>query len=344
MNIKPPYKVPSMQEIKALQPNGYKVASTFSGAGGSCLGYRMAGYKVLYANEFIPEAQNTYVANHPESYLDRRDIREIQPSEMLDIMKLKVGELDLFDGSPPCASFSTAGNREKDWGKLKQYSDTKQRTDDLFYEYIRIMNGLQPKVFVAENVSGLVKGAAKGYFKEILLAMKKCGYNVGAKVLDASWLGVPQKRQRLIFIGVRQDLERQPVFPKPLPYYYTVRDAWQGLEDTGPSFEGYAIYEASKKTNKRGQSDKYFQLVKLLWNEPANTICSTWGLGVATVIHPQKPVYPSIEQLKRLSAFPDDFLLTGDFKKQWERIGRAVPPVLMSHIAKTIQTEILDTL
>ncbi|MCZ7641411.1 MAG: DNA cytosine methyltransferase [Verrucomicrobia bacterium] len=78
-------------------------------------------------------------------------------------------------GSPPCASFSTAGKREKHWGKAKPYSDTVQRTDDLFFEYIRLIEGLKPRVFVAENVSGLVKGVAKGYFLEILARLKACG-------------------------------------------------------------------------------------------------------------------------------------------------------------------------
>ena len=119
-----------MVEIAAVPANGFKAISTFSGCGGSSLGYKMAGYKVLWASEFIPAAQDTYRANHPDTILDTRDIRQVQAQEILDILKMQVGELDLFDGSPPCASFSTAGKREKGWGKVKQYSDTKQRVDD----------------------------------------------------------------------------------------------------------------------------------------------------------------------------------------------------------------------
>lgn len=121
---KPPYRVPSMQEISALPWNGFNVISTFSGTGGSCLGYRMAGFRVLWANEFIPAAQESYKANHPNSILDTRDIRLIQPGEILKTTGLKVGELDLFDGSPPCAAFSKAGKRDKGWGVVKKYSDT----------------------------------------------------------------------------------------------------------------------------------------------------------------------------------------------------------------------------
>src|SRR5262249_35052188 len=134
-------------------------------------------------------------------------------------------ELDLLDGSPPCASFSTAGKREKGWGQVKPYSDTRQRTDDLFFEYARLLRGLRPRVFVAENVSGLVRGTAKGYFLQILRELKACGSGVQARLLDAQWLGVPQVRRRVIFQGAREDLGREPAFPKPLPYRYAVADA-----------------------------------------------------------------------------------------------------------------------
>jgi len=222
---KPPYKIPSMAEIEALPKNGYDVVSTFSGCGGSCLGYRMAGFNVAWANEFIPAAQDTYVANHPSTILDKRDIRKIQPKEILDILGKNAGEIDLLDGSPPCAAFSTAGKRSDGWGTVKSYSDSKQRVDDLFFEYSRILEGLQPKTFIAENVSGLVKGVAKGYFKEILKRLQDCGYRVSARVLDAKWLGVPQSRQRLIFVGVRNDMGIEPSHPSPLPYFHTVADA-----------------------------------------------------------------------------------------------------------------------
>ncbi len=113
---KPPYRISSMQEISEIPWNGYNVISTFSGCGGSSLGYKLAGYKILWANEFIPIAADTYELNHKGTIVDRRDIRLIQPEEILETIGLKQGELDLMDGSPPCASFSTAGKREKAWG------------------------------------------------------------------------------------------------------------------------------------------------------------------------------------------------------------------------------------
>ncbi len=350
-----------------------------------------------------------------------------------------------------CASFSTAGKREKHWGKSKRYSDTVQRVDDLFFEYIRLLDGLRPKVFVAENVSGLVKGVAKGYFLEILAKLKACGYRVGCKVLDAQWLGVLQARQRTIFVGVREDLGKEPVFPKPLPYRYSLREAlpwivrgkygpaWkpatvpsptvsagraynaatshQGLElveavvhdtcgkfpsagdvtdrpcpaitvmgqgqfkvrlrgGTGAAFAEkgqdydldqpcptilgtkpnqfevdmtrFAIGKEWDKLKPGQASDKYFNLVRPHPDAPCPTICAAHGHpGVASVTHPTEKRKLTIAELKRISelkricAFPDDFILSGTYSQQWERLGRAVPPVMMKAVAETIRDEIL---
>lgn len=234
--MKPPYRVPSMAEINALPVNGLRVAELFAGGGGSSTGWRMAGFHVVYANEFVPAAADTYRANSaPDTIVDERDIRGVTGQDILTQIGCAVGDLDVLSGSPPCSSFSTAGKRSAKWGTVNVYSDTQQRTDDLFYEYARLIKDIQPRVFVAENVSGLVKGVSKGYFKAILAAMQGCGYRVSARLLNAAWLGVPQSRQRLIFVGVRNDMNRAPVHPKPLLYQYTVRDAlpWITRQDTG---------------------------------------------------------------------------------------------------------------
>ena len=242
MNLpKPKYRVPLMSEIVKIPWNGFNVVSTFSGCGGSSLGYKMAGFRVIWANEFISAAQETYRANHPKTILDTNDIRKVQPQDILNATGLNVGEIDLFDGSPPCASFSTAGIRGEGWGRVKKYSDTEQRTDDLFFEYARLIKGVQPKVFVAENVKGLTIGTAKemlgefqrDMFKDqsstILDTLFDCGYKVGFRVLNAADLEVPQNRNRVIFIGIRSDVAKEfgvePCWPKKLPYQYSVKDA-----------------------------------------------------------------------------------------------------------------------
>ena len=381
-SLKPPYHVPDMSEIAALPWNGYNVISTFSGCGGSCLGFKMAGYRILWANEFIPAAQETYRVNHVGTILDTRDIREVQPEEIIEAIGGQ--EIDVLEGSPPCAAFSTAGKREAGWGKVKKYSDTTQRVDDLFFEYARLLRGLQPKVFIAENVSGLVKGTAKGYFLEILAALKDCGYRVKAQVLDAQWLGVPQMRQRVIFQGVRDDLGLAPVYPKPLAYRYSVREAlpWIVAVRKGEEFGHYRYDNASAaiadtigtqsssgnnkdntahtveaecdisrfaigkewaKIGAGGQSDKYFQLTRPRLDGQSGTITAEAGNArLASVTHPTECRKFSIAELKRICAFPDDFILTGTYSQQWERLGRSVPPVMMFYIARAVQEGVLD--
>lgn len=357
--IKSAYRVPSMQEIGEIPWNGFNVVSTFSGGGGSCLGYRMAGFRVLWANEFVEEAQKTYRANHPDTILDTRDIRTVTADEILAVLGMSAGEIDLFDGSPPCCAFSTCGKREKGWGKERNYSDGKtQRIEDLFDEYIRLLKGLQPKTFVAENVSGMVKGASIGYFKEYLRKMKDCGYNVKAKLLNAKYLGVPQNRERLIFIGVRNDLGIDPAYPAPYPYVYTLNDSIRDVKNDPEEIKELTeeadrkawgkVLKRIPKNPKRyiAGSDvtngvSYFSLRRESMFEPCTTICQSNGQRSGNC-HPLEDRRFTIEEVKRIMSIPDDFILTGDYGQQWERLGRMVPPVMMMNVAKTIQKEVLD--
>jgi DNA (cytosine-5)-methyltransferase 1 len=400
---KPPYRIPLIAEIRKVKLNGLTVASTFSGCGGSCLGFRWAGFKHVYANEFIPAARETYLANFPGAkYLDDRDIRLAQVEDVLKASGMKPGELDVFEGSPPCSSFSSAGKGAKGWGEVKKYSDSKQRTDDLFHEYIRLLKGLQPRMFVAENVAGLVRGAAIGYFLEIMEAMKAAGYVVECRILDAQWLGVPQVRRRTIFVGVRRDLADAGMkftYPSPLPYCYSIADALPHaagvMDDTSGQFslgelpmdapantlttkqhlkirsrkfgggeveidsaepiptimahgvggvaahqvsiEKYAIGKEWKSLKPGESSDKYLNLIRPHKDKSCPTITQTGGtMGAASVTHPSEPRKFTIAELRRLSGFPDDFILTGSFQQQWERIGRAVPPPMMMAVAREV--------
>ncbi len=317
-----------MEDVFATPFNGLKVVSTFTGAGGSCLGFRSAGYQTIWANEFVRAARETYKANFSDVTMDGRDIRKIQPSEILDAIGMKPGDVDVLEGSPPCASFSLMGIRQEAWGQTKKYSDTEQRVDDLFFEFARILRGIQPRVFVSENVKGLNVGRAKGYYLEIKKALEDAGYSVGAKVLDAQWLGVPQHRERLIFIGVRKDLNRAPVFPRPLPYRYSIRDAL-------PTVQSFTIKDIFGDPAKRIPS----------WCT-APTV-DTVGMG-AKVYHKldvrdwesREPRRLTIEELRLLCGLPADFVLTGKFAQQWERCGRAVPPPMMKAVASTLASEV----
>jgi DNA (cytosine-5)-methyltransferase 1 len=327
--------------------------STFSGCGGSSLGYRIEGFRVLWASEFVEAARETYRANAPDyTVLDGRDIREVQPAEVLGAIGLDEGELDLLDGSPPCASFSMAGKRQKHWGEVKAYSDTKQRTDDLFPEFARLVRGIQPRVFVAENVSGLVRGTAKGYFIRILSELRDCGYRVRAKLLDAQWLGVPQARQRLIFVGVRNDLNLLPAFPEPLPYRYSISEAAPGIIDAPSvdpetqadiSIERFAIGREWIRLAPGEGSNRYLNLTRARLDRPSPTVTALGGnVGAAAVAHPSRPRKYNLGELRAICGFPPDFVLTGTFEQRWERLGRAVPPLMMRRIAAEIRDRVLD--
>jgi DNA (cytosine-5)-methyltransferase 1 len=351
--------VPTMTEVAKLRgTNGFNLISTFSGCGGACLGFEMAGYDVLWANEFVEAARDTYEANHPGVILNGEDIRSLSGQDILDAVNLEVGEADLLEGSPPCSSFSIAGRRHRLWGVEKTYSDTTQVADDLFFEYSRIVREIQPKVFVAENVAGLVRGRAIGYFNNILRDLRGNGYTVEAKLLDASYLGIPQARQRLIFVGVRNDLVKKfgvkPVFPKPEKGRGLLGDVIEAVpEDFSQSFKdeetGYEIglgdYAIGQEWDKMpiGGYSKFYSLKRPPLDRPAPTVTAMAGqVGAASIAHPYERRKFNLKELRALQSFPEDFILTGNYTQRVERIGRSVPPLMSKAIGEVIRTEILE--
>lgn len=172
------------------------------------------------------------------------DVRGIHPQAILDALGLKPGELDCWEGSPPCKSFSPSGLREDGWGKVLHYSDERhQRTDDLFMEYLRILSVLMPKSFIAENVAGLEMGnAGSQVLRPLLKAFSDLGYTVEAKLLNAQDYGVPQSRPRVFIQGIRKDIvdpdtgaPMYPSWPTQFPGRYTVADALEAAGESIPS-------------------------------------------------------------------------------------------------------------
>lgn len=324
----------------------YKVISTFSGIGGSSTGYKMAGFNVVGSVEFLDYQAKTYKANYPNTRLYQDDIRKLNPLQILKDLNIEVGELDILDGSPPCSSFSTSGKGSDGWGKSKSYGNRNQRTDDLFFEYIRFIKEIKPKVFVAENVKGLITGDAKGYFNIIIKGMSALGYKVKAKLLCAKYYGVPQSRQRVIFIGVRDDLNIEPSYPIALNKFVTLSKAFAGLENSEfdineANIEKYAVYQKLKTLNHGESHIKLFNLVKNNPNLPSFTLTATSGSSCASICHWDNRKH-TIPELKRICSFPDDYKLIGDFNTKSEGLGRAVPPLMMKAIAENIKLNILD--
>jgi DNA (cytosine-5)-methyltransferase 1 len=244
-------KFPYFYDMEFLRKQSSKelfnVVSMFAGGGGSSTGYRLAGGKVLAINEFVESARNTYSKNYPDTHIFPQDIRELTGQMILDQLGLKRGELDILDGSPPCASFSTINGKyqfaknKEERSKARHYSEgIEQRTDDLFFEFIRILDELQPKVFVAENVRGLAvepnlqllgsNDPNDNREDTIMYIFRSLGYKVKYKLINAEDYGVPQTRTRLIIIGVRKDIKGMPSFPKEFDTKVTLKDVLPDME------------------------------------------------------------------------------------------------------------------
>lgn len=323
------------------QGKEFTVISTFSGCGGSSLGYKMAGGRVLLAVEFDRHAISTYRENFPETPVYPKDIATLTVDDALKMTGLEPGELDIFDGSPPCQGFSTAGKRQLD-----------DPRNSLFKEYVRLLEGIKPKVMVMENVPGMVRGKMKLVFAEIMRVLKEAGYIVSARVLDAQYFGVPQRRKRMIFIGVREDLEIKPSHPLPKMKPITVGEAVVGLpEDASRSLNEEAYFywlqlKAGEQFSKVHPKGHWFNGTKIDPNKPAPTVAKTsmpTG-GGGGLYHWKYPRILNIDEVKRISSFPDDFILRGSFQEQWARIGNSVPPLFMKAIAEHIRDEILSPL
>lgn len=181
------------------------VFSCFACGGGSTMGYKLAGFNVIGCNEIDPKMIEAYRVNHNPKYSYLEPIQDFKNREDLPE---ELFNLDILDGSPPCSSFSMAGNREKDWGKDKKFREgqAEQVLDTLFFDFLDLGERLQPRVIIAENVKGMLLGAAQKYVDKILTRFNEIGYYVDFKLLDASKMGVPQRRERVFFYAIRKDL------------------------------------------------------------------------------------------------------------------------------------------
>lgn len=286
------------------------VISTFAGTGGSSLGYHLAGFRELLAIDFEDHAVECFKMNFPDVPIWKKSVVDVTGQEILDFCEIQKGDLDVFDGSPPCQGFSTAGKR--------QVNDSR---NDLFKHYVRLVDEIQPKVFVMENVSGMIKGKMKGKFIEIMNTLKSLNYNVKAKLLNAANYEVPQSRLRTFFIGVRKDLNKDPVFPIAKSKIISVK---QSLNKNGEYF-----YRRNYSKGKASFGRKTF-------DDPLLTLTKTKSWDV-------RPKYFTEKELKILCSFPDDWKMPGSFDQIHARLGNAVMPNQMKHIALTIKNEILTT-
>jgi DNA (cytosine-5)-methyltransferase 1 len=361
---------------KAASRKRFTVISCFAGGGGSSIGYRLAGGNVLLINEFVQSAIDTYSANFPETPVLVEDIKDLTAEDFLSKANLKKGELDVMDGSPPCSAFSINGKREKGWGQDKVYSEGKIQNsiEDLFLEYIRIIEGVRPKVIVAENVKAITYGKSDAKKREFVRAFENLGYSMVCKVLNGADFGVPQKRERAIFVGVRDDvlektnwqwINMNMVFPSPTtPKHITVGDALGDvvndetevkmlLEFVEGSWQKRFIEMLPKNPKKVLQPDmpqfrdvnpkgSCFNMKRCSQYLPSPTLTqSGQAMNLSGVVHFNENRKLTIEECKRIMSFPDDYVLTGTFNQQAERLGRAVAPRMYEQLMNSIYDHIL---
>lgn len=322
---------------KSNQPT---VISTFAGCGGSSLGYQMAGFNELLAVEWENHAAECIQNNFNKLDVFHGDIAQLTVSDCLKKTGLAKGELDVFDGSPPCQGFSTSGKRQ-----------LKDERNSLFIEYCRLLEGLKPKAFVMENVTGMIKGYMKTKYLEIVQELRSKGYVVKGKILNAARYGVPQSRQRVIIIGVRDDLNITPSHPEPISNVITAKEAIKGLPvddlylfPTPLAQKWWRMCPPGKSFSSVHPKKHWFNQQKAHPLKPFPTLTkSVFVNGGAGIAHWDYPGQLSIAMAKKAASFPDNFKLHGKFTEQWARLGNSVPPLMMKAIASNIKEKILNT-
>lgn len=320
-----------MPEMRVQMVKKPTVISTFAGCGGSSLGYKLAGFDELLAVEWDKNAVDTFRLNFPDVPVYHGDIAKLTGTECMRLAGLSgPGELDVLDGSPPCQGFSTSGKRKFD-----------DPRNSLFREYARLLAELQPRVFVMENVTGMLKGCMKQAYLTIIKTLRDCGYRARGEVLNAMYYNVPQSRERVIIIGVRNDIGIEPSHPKPQTRPMTVQAAFEGIKELPDSpqlTERYQRYWSA--AGPGGVVGKLQQVRRLSWRQVAGTLVKAEGNGAP--YHPSECRAISTAERKRLASFPDWFKFI-DRESATERIGNSVPPNMMRAIAEHVKKEILKT-
>lgn len=318
---------------KDIPKNNYNVFGTFICGGGSTMGYKLAGFNHLGGVEIDPPIADVYKTNHNPKYLYNLDIREFNK---LNDLPSELFNLDILDGSPPCSTFSMAGSREKAWGKEKVFREgqAKQSLDDLVFVYCDTIIKLQPKVFLLENVKGIIQGNAKVYSRNIVKKMIKAGYNVQVFLLNAASMGVPQKRERVFFIGHKKEYSlpklKLEFNEKPITF-------GQISDHSDKTTNVTEMYLKYWNEAKEGQSvGKMMCVRKQSENKVSDTVLGSSGVGY----HNKYIREVNNLETKLIGTYPLDY----NFKSIEPKylIGMSVPPVMTAQISNQIKIQWLD--
>lgn len=335
----------NLTDLASVPKNGIKVMSTFACGGGSSMGYKRAGCEIIAANDIDPEMAWHYKRNlNPPNYF-LCPIRDLLTADLPP----ELFKLDILDGSPPCSTFSMSGSREKAWGKDKHFREgqAKQVLSDLFFDYLDLVERLKPRVAIAENVKGMILGNAKGYTKMVMARFREIGYRPQLFLLNAADCGVPQRRERVFFVAIRDDIEALPLKLAPT-------HRWIGPAESCVDIQNLTTKENEDTRHvsntdliwwpKTKQGEQYADAVvraglkEKLWNHkklhaliPANSLTATHEM----INHWDSPRTLTFREWKRLGSFPDDYHAKTDKIGKY-MIGMSVPPKMTEQVARAV--------
>lgn len=309
------------------------------------MGYKLAGYEVLGNVEIDPQMMALYKRNHKPRFPFQIPIQEFKaipnnqlPAELFD--------LDILDGSPPCSVFSTAGKREKKWGKAHHFREgqAKQKLDDLFFDFLDVVEKFRPRVVVAENVRGMIIGLAKGYVSLVKRRFEKLGYRAQLFLLNSATMGVPQKRERIFFIAHRRDLQLPQLSlqfqERPVLYKEVRSGRGRPLDPGSVTYKRWlkrrpkdaSIADITERTEGK---ENNFNTIIVHNDRVPNTIASnSW------FIRYDEPYFISDMDIIRIQTFPRDYDFMGADVQYV--CGMSVPPLMMKGIASAIYDQWLS--
>lgn len=308
------------------------------------MGYKLAGYDHLGGVELDPEIASIYKTNHNPKYLFTQDLRDF--NKRTDLPD-ELYQLDLLDGSPPCSTFSMAGSREDAWGKEKKFAEGQklQTLDDLVFVYCDTISKLQPKTFILENVSGMLKGNAKAYTKAVVQRLKEQGYVTQIFLLNGATMGLPQMRERAFIIGHKRKYNFAPLQLKFDCKPITFGQVRETLGYCNLTEFQYALWKDRKKSDlsfgdvimRKEKRLSMFTNPIIHDDRVAPTITSR-GVSAHTLY--AEPRRLSRLELCRVGSFPTDYIAS-EGKLGW-LVGMSVPPLMAANISYQINKQWLS--
>ena len=345
-------KLPKIIKEKKKNNGKYKSIELFAGAGGLALGLEKSGFEAIGLIEINKYAAQTLKTNRPEWNVINEDIEKISSLDLEKYFNIKKGELDVLSGGAPCQSFSYAGKR----------LGLEDARGTLFYHYALFLEKLKPKMFIFENVKGLLTHDKGRTYETILNIFEEAGYYIGEnqkKELNSWDYGVAQKRERLITIGIRKDLIKDKKFEFPMPHEYkpVLRDI---LLDC-PESIGAKYSENKRKIFERVPAGGYWRdipadiakeymkscfymeggrtgiLRRMSLDEPSLTVLTSPSQKQTERCHPLEARPFTVRENARCQSFPDDWEFVGSIGEQYKQVGNAVPVKLAYEIGVKIR-------